>query len=118
MRKTDEYVIEYACDDACVKGAHVKPVRKCSPGEGGGGLLTTTPACTILYFREGTCNLCLRSPNSSVQRHYYRVGSHLIFQTGQNETFQSVPELSGTYRSSLDVKSISSMTSEEFSEVY
>ena len=46
-----------------------------------------------------------------VQRHYYRVGSHLKFQTAQNETFQSVPELSGTYRSSFDVKSISSMTS-------
>ena len=44
-----------------------------------------------------------------VQRHYYRVGSHLKFQTGQNETFQSVPELSGTYRSSFDVKSISSI---------
>ena len=44
--------------------------------------------------------------------------SHLKFQTGQNETFQSVPELSGTYRSSFDVKSISSMTSEDFSEVH
>ena len=46
-----------------------------------------------------------------VQRHYYRVGSHLKFQTAENETFQSVPELSGTYRSSFNVKSISSMTS-------
>ena len=53
-----------------------------------------------------------------VQRHYYRVGSHLKFQTVQNETFQSVPEVSGTYRSSSDVKSISSMTSEDFSEVF
>ena len=35
----------------------------------------------------------------------------LKFQTAQNETFQSVPELSGTYRSSFDVKSISCMTS-------
>ena len=50
--------------------------------------------------------------------HYYRVGSHLNFQTGQNETFQSVPSLSGTDRSSFDVKSISSTTSEDFSEVY
>ena len=49
-----------------------------------------------------------------VQRHYYRVGSHLNFQTGQNEIFQSVPELSGTYRSCFVVKSISSM----FWEVY
>ena len=54
----------------------------------------------------------------SVQRHYYRVGSHLKIQTVQNKTFQSVPQLSGTYRSSFDVKSIFSMTSEDFSEVY
>ena len=47
-----------------------------------------------------------------------RVGSHLKFQTVQNETFQSVPEVSGTYRSSSDLKSTSSMTSEDFSEVY
>ena len=58
-----------------------------------------------------------------IQRHYYRVGSHLNFQTVQNETFQqSVQELSGTYSSSFDVKSISSMTvsmtSKDFSEVY
>ena len=38
-------------------------------------------------------------------------GSHLNFQTGQNETFRSFPELSG---SCFDVKSISSMTSEDF----
>ena len=54
----------------------------------------------------------------SVQRHYYRVGSHLNFQTVENETLRSVPKLSGTYRSSFDVKPISSMTSEDFSEVY
>ena len=30
---------------------------------------------------------------SRIQRHYYRVGSHLKFQTVQNETFQSVPEV-------------------------
>ena len=53
----------------------------------------------------------IRLAKVKFQRHYYRVGSHLKFQTGQNETFQSVPELSGTYRSSFDVKSISSMTS-------
>ena len=47
-----------------------------------------------------------------------RLGSHLKFQTVRNETFQSVPEVSGTYRSSSDVKSTSSMTSEDFSEVY
>ena len=52
------------------------------------------------------------------QRHYYRVGSHLNFQTVKNETFHSVPELSGTYRGSFDVKSISSMTSGDFSDVY
>ena len=55
---------------------------------------------------------------SFVQRHHYRVGSHLKFQTVQNETFQSVPEVSGTYGSSFDVKPICSMTSEDFSDVY
>ena len=53
-----------------------------------------------------------------VQRHYYRVGSHLKFQNVQNETFQSVPELSGTLRGSFDVLSISLFTSEDFSDVY
>ena len=38
-------------------------------------------------------------------------------QTVKNETFQSVPEVSGTYRGSFDVKSISSVTSEDFSDV-
>ena len=40
------------------------------------------------------------------------------FQTVQNETFQSISEVSGTYRSCFDVKSIFSMTSEDFSDVY
>ena len=40
------------------------------------------------------------------------------FETVQNETFQSIPEVSGTCRSSLDVKSISSITREDFSNVY
>ena len=44
-------------------------------------------------------------------------GATLIF-TVQNETFQSIPELSGTSRSSFDVKSISSITREDFSNVY
>ena len=63
-------------------------------------------------------NRLATAPPVAVQRHYYRVGSHLNFKTGQNETFQSVPELSGTYRSCFDVKAISSITSEDFSEVY
>ena len=49
---------------------------------------------------------------------HYRVGSHLNFRTAQNEIFQRVSELSGTHRSSFDVKPISSMTSEDFSDVY
>ena len=61
--------------------------------------------------KESRWGMRLKLDLLGVQRHYYRVGSHLKFQTGQNETFQSVPELSGTYRSSFDVKSISSMTS-------
>ena len=34
----------------------------------------------------------------SVQRHYFRVGSHLNLQTVENEAFQSSAELSGTYK--------------------
>ena len=43
MRKYNEYVIDYAGEDACVKLANVravknmKSVKKCSPGGGGGG---------------------------------------------------------------------------------
>ena len=37
LRKIDEYVINYACEDACVKIENVKSVKKCSPGAGGGG---------------------------------------------------------------------------------
>ena len=32
VRKNDEYVIDYACEDACVKAANVKSVKKCSFG--------------------------------------------------------------------------------------
>ena len=46
------------------------------------------------------------------------VESHLKFQTVQNETFQSVPEVSVIHLSSFDVKSISSVTSEDFLDVY
>ena len=44
--------------------------------------------------------------------------SHLNFKTLQNETFQSIPELSGTCRSRFDVHLISSITREDFSNVY
>ena len=37
VRKIDEYVIDYACEDGCVKVTNVKSVKKCSPWEGGGG---------------------------------------------------------------------------------
>ena len=36
MRKIDEYVIEYAYEDDCVKIEKVKSVKKCSQGEGSG----------------------------------------------------------------------------------
>ena len=38
-------------------------------------------------------------------------GATLNFKLVRMKLFQSVPELSGTYRSSFDVKSISGMTS-------
>ena len=38
MRKfIDEYVIDYACEVACVNVANVKSVTKCLPGGGGEG---------------------------------------------------------------------------------
>ena len=90
------------------------------------GLVYGIPFCLIIFrWEEGRCRCTVLDAPSfpskklkGVQRHYYRVGSHLKFQTVQNETFRSVPEVSGTYRSSSDVKSISSMTSEDFSKVY
>ena len=36
MRKIDKYFIDYACEDACVKVANVKSVKKYSPEEGVG----------------------------------------------------------------------------------
>ena len=58
MRKTDEYVIEYACN-ACVKVSNVKSVKRCSPEEGAGGggggggrsqVPKRTPVCTGTYL--------------------------------------------------------------------
>ena len=54
VKKVDEIVIDYACEDACVKVANVKSVKKCSPGGGGGEgmgggrtlMPTRTSACT------------------------------------------------------------------------
>ena len=53
-----------------------------------------------------------------VQRHYFRVGSHLNLQTVEKETFQSSPELSGTYKRRFEVKPTSGMTRGDFSEDY
>ena len=49
MRKIDEYFIDYAREEACVKVANVKSAEKCSRAEGGRSLVPTrTPACTNL----------------------------------------------------------------------
>ena len=52
VRKIDESVIDFACEDACVKVTNVKSVKKCSPedeaGEGRSLLPTRTPACTCV----------------------------------------------------------------------
>ena len=51
VRKPDEDVIDYVCEDACVKVVNVKSVKKYSPGEGGGGRSqapTRTPCMTRL----------------------------------------------------------------------
>ena len=52
MRKIDEYVIDYACEDACVKVANVKSVKKCSPGEVGGE--GEAPKCPQEHLRLPT----------------------------------------------------------------
>ena len=67
MRKIDEYVIDYACEDACVKVANVKSVKKCLPGkEAGGGTLPSAHKNTCVYLLiasgEGTSNNRLWSP--------------------------------------------------------
>ena len=51
MRKIDEYVIDYACEDTWVKVANVKLVKKSSPGEGGGGY---APKCPQEHLRVPT----------------------------------------------------------------
>ena len=61
MRKIDEYIIDYTCDDACVKVADVKSVKNCSPGEGAGeGTLPSAHKNTCVYLLiasgEGTSN--------------------------------------------------------------
>ena len=52
-----------------------------------------------------------------VQRHYFRVGIDLNFQTVENKTCQSSPELSGTCQSSFVVEPSSGMTRGDFSEI-
>ena len=51
VRKIDEDVFDYACEDACVKVANVKSVKKCSPGEGAGeGTLPNAHKSTCVYL--------------------------------------------------------------------
>ena len=65
VREIDEYVIDEACKDACVKVANAKSVKKCSPG-GGGGMLPSAHKNICVYqlkaLGEGTSNNRLRSP--------------------------------------------------------
>ena len=57
-RKIDEHVIDYACEDACVKVANVKSVKKCSPGEGvGGGGGRDAPKCPQEDLRVPTYSI-------------------------------------------------------------
>ena len=67
MRKADEYVIDYGCEDACVKVANVKSEKTCSPEKGAGKGCsqepTRTPACTYLQHRWTSLNR-LQSPQA------------------------------------------------------
>ena len=56
-RKINEHVIEYACEDACVKVANVKSVKKCSPGEGVGGGGRDAPKCPQEHLRVPTYSI-------------------------------------------------------------
>ena len=73
VRKIDQYVIDYACEDACVKVTNVKSLKKCCQGRGGGGgggeatkCPQEHPACTELLCRseEGTSINRLWSPKA------------------------------------------------------
>ena len=51
--KIDEYIIDYACEDACVKVPNVKSIKKCSSmadvdqGGGGGGEVSSANNNTL-----------------------------------------------------------------------
>ena len=70
MRKIDEYVIDYACEDTCVKVANVKSVKKFARGGvgGGGGTLPSahknTCVCLLIASGEETSNNRLWSPQA------------------------------------------------------
>ena len=51
VRKIDEYVIDYACEDACMKVANVKSVKKCLPGRH--PQAQEHPVCADLLYRSG-----------------------------------------------------------------
>ena len=50
VRKIDEYVIDYTCEDACLKGTNVKSVKKCSLGR---SVVPTTVGESRPIFRSG-----------------------------------------------------------------
>ena len=74
-------------------------------------------------FHVKTCLQNLLQQAWGVQRHYFRVGSHLNLQTVENETFQSSPAQSSVvhipwYTRVYEVKPTFGMTRGDFSEVY
>ena len=46
VRKIDDYITDYACEDGCVKVANMKSVKKCSPGG-----LSQAPTRTPCVYR-------------------------------------------------------------------
>ena len=70
MRKIDEYVIDYICEDVCLKVANVEVGKEMFAGGGGGGgrALPSAHKNTYVYrliaSGEGTSNYSLRSPKA------------------------------------------------------
>ena len=63
-KMTDDYVIDCTCEDAHVKVANVKSVKRCSPAAGPSQVPTRTPCVyRVIASGEGTSNNRLWSPS-------------------------------------------------------
>ena len=93
MRKVDENVIDYACQNACVKVANVKSVKKGLPGEGvWGRTLSNAHKNTCVYqliaSGEGTSN---KNPKSR-KSHAGLLGQRKAPNCFQTRPLQAYPK--------------------------